>query len=76
MGDVLTLDEVADEIRVNARDPRERRRQVRDLIDNGELHVINKRVGPRRWRVSRFEVLRYIGHPDYAHLRDTTGVAS
>lgn len=62
---VLTLEEVADELCIAARTPHERRRQVRELIEAGELRVINPTVGPRRWRVSRFEVLRYIGHPEY-----------
>jgi hypothetical protein len=63
--DVLTLEEVADMLRI-ASSPREKRRQVRELVASGDLRVINDPVGPRRWRVSRFEVMRYIGHPDYS----------
>jgi hypothetical protein len=63
---VLDLLEVADVLKLTARTPTERRRQVRDLIEAGELNVISRRVGPRRWTVSRFEVLRYVGHPDYS----------
>lgn len=62
---VLTLDEVADELGLPAATAHERRRQVRELIANGELNVINKSLGPRRWRVSRYELLRYVGHPEY-----------
>lgn len=61
----LSLDEVADEINLSATTRRERRRQVRELVAAGDLRVINPRLDPRRWRISRWEVLRYNGHPDY-----------
>ena len=65
MDDVVTLDDVADHLKLTAVTRSARRRQVRELIEAGDLAPINRRVGPRRWQVSRFELLRYLGHPEY-----------
>lgn len=70
MDDVLTLDEVATFLKLTAETNREKRRQVRELITNGQLRAINDKVGPRRLTVSRWEVMRYVGHPDYTPSGD------
>jgi hypothetical protein len=63
MSDVLTLDEVADVLRLTASSQRERRRLVRQLIASGDLRPVNPNVGPRRLTVSRWELARYVGAP-------------
>jgi hypothetical protein len=60
MSDVLTLIEVADELRMTGGDSW-KRRKVRALINAGHLHAINDQVWPGHWTVSRYELNRYIG---------------
>jgi hypothetical protein len=59
VNDVLTLIEVADELRMAGK-PETQRRKVRALIRGGHLHAINDQVWPGHWTVSRHALDRYI----------------
>jgi hypothetical protein len=60
VNDVLTLEEVADILRIKAQTPERRRAHVRELIRAGALRAINPNVWPGNWTVSRAELARYI----------------